>query len=61
MTCGREIAFLLVPINALWIVQTEVIRYAGHPTTTSLFFNVVFCLAVLVALNAVLKRFAPRH
>ena len=54
------IGFGLVPCNALWIVNSEVVRYAGHPTTTSLFFNVVFCVAVLVALNAFLKRYWPR-
>ena len=42
------IGFALVPLNSLWIVHTEIVRYAGHPTTTSLFFNVVFCLFVLV-------------
>jgi hypothetical protein len=55
------LGFLLVPVNSFWIVYTEVIRYAAHPTTTSLFFNVVFCVCVLVALNAFLKRYLPRH
>ena len=54
------LGFLLVPANTFWIVYTELIRYAAHPTTTSLFFNVVFCISVLVALNALLKRYAPR-
>jgi hypothetical protein len=55
------LGFLLVPVNAFWVVWTEVARYAAHPTTTSVFFNVVFCVCVLVALNALLKRFLPRH
>lgn len=54
------IGFGLIPINALWIVHTEVVRYAGHPTTMSLYFNVVFCLVILILLNAPLKRFRPR-
>jgi hypothetical protein len=54
------LGFLLVPVNSYWVVQSEAVRYAAHPTTTSLLFNVVFFLAVLVALNALLKRFAPR-
>src|SRR5438105_14377423 len=54
------IGFLLVPVNSFWVVYSEAVRYAAHPTTTSLFFNVVFCIAVLVALNALLKRFLPR-
>ncbi len=53
------IAFLLTPLNSFWIVHTEIVRYAGHPTTTSLFFNVIFCLAVLVGINALLKRYWP--
>jgi Family of unknown function (DUF6785)/Domain of unknown function (DUF6784) len=54
------IALLLIPLNSLWIVHTEIVRYAGHPTTTSLFYNVIFCLAILVAINALLARFWPR-
>jgi len=54
------IAFLLIPPNCLWLVHTEVVRYAGHPTTMSLFFNVVFCLFLLVGVNLLLRRFAPR-
>jgi hypothetical protein len=54
------LGFLLVPANSYWIVYTEVVRYAAHPTTTSLFFNVIFCVTVLVALNALLQRYLPR-
>jgi hypothetical protein len=54
------IALLLTPLNSLWLVHTEIVRYSGHPTTTSLFFNVIFCLSVLVALNALLTRYWPR-
>jgi hypothetical protein len=31
------LAAVLVPINAYWIIVSEVVRYAGHPTTISLF------------------------
>src|SRR3954462_12773309 len=54
------LGFLLVPANSFWIVYTEDVRYAAHPTTTSLFFNVVFCIACLVAVSALLRRYAPR-
>jgi hypothetical protein len=54
------IAMLLMPLNAYWIISMEVVRYAGHPTTISLFFNVVFFLIVLMGLNGIVKRFAPR-
>src|SRR5207249_7739262 len=53
------VAFALIPLNSLWIVHTEIVRYAGHPTTTSLFFNVVFSLTLLIALNAVVRRLRP--
>jgi len=54
------IGLLLIPINAVWLILMEEFRYAGHPTTASLFFNVIFCLFVLTVLNLALKRFAPK-
>ncbi|MEI6504108.1 MAG: DUF6785 family protein, partial [Armatimonadota bacterium] len=55
------IACLLLPLNAYWIIQMEVVRYQGHPTTISLFFNAIFILFVLVLGNSVVERVAPRH
>ena len=62
MATGRAIllALILMPINAFWVVKMEVTRYAGHPTTISLFFNVIFWLTLLIGLNAVVRRFTPR-
>jgi hypothetical protein len=54
------LALAIIPFNALWVVKMEVTRYAGHPTTISLFFNVVFWLTVLCGINAVVRRIAPR-
>ncbi len=54
------LAVLLIPVNALWVVKMEVTRYAGHPTTISLFFNVVFWLVLLLLANGVLRRLVPR-
>ncbi|HLV80082.1 MAG TPA: DUF6785 family protein [Chthonomonadaceae bacterium] len=54
------LALLLMPFNAYWVILMEVVRYAGHPTTISLFFNVVFELAALLAVNAGLRRRLPR-
>src|SRR5262249_9829355 len=54
------IGLLLTPFNAYWVICMEVVRYAGHPTTISLFFNVVFILTVLLGLNALVRRFLPR-
>jgi hypothetical protein len=54
------IALLLMPLNTYWVVLMEVTRYSGHPTTISLFFNVVFLLAVLIGLNGMVRRVWPR-
>ena len=35
------IALAFIPVNAYWVVMMEAIKYTGHPTTYSLFFNVV--------------------
>lgn len=53
------IAAILVPVNALWVILSEVIRYAGHPTTISLFYNVVFWLCLVTALNTLVRHWAP--
>ncbi len=55
------IAVILIPINCYWIIEMEVIRYSGHPVTISLFFNVVFNIFVLIALNLLLKKYLPEQ
>ena len=50
------LALVLMPLNAYWVTKMEVVRYLGHPTTISLFFNVVFILTILIALNALVRR-----
>ncbi|MGQ9524581.1 MAG: DUF6785 family protein, partial [Armatimonadota bacterium] len=52
---------LLIPPNAYWVVQMERVRYSAHPTTISLFFNVIFALTVVTALNWLVWRVAPKH
>ena len=54
------IGALLIPPNAYWLCQMEVVRYAGHPTTVSLFYNAVFILFVLVLGAGAVRRIAPR-
>lgn len=54
------LALLLMPINAYWVTKMEVVRYLGHPTTISLFFNVVFILVVLIGVNAAVRKVLPR-
>jgi len=51
---------ILVPLNSYWVVQIEMGRYLSYPTCISLFFNVVFNLFVLLALNVILIRLIPR-
>ena len=38
----------------------EEFRYSGHPTTASLFFNVIFLLLLLTFFNLSVTRFAPK-
>jgi hypothetical protein len=45
------LCLILLPINAYWVVQMEVIRYSAHPTTISLYFNTIFVLLCLTLLN----------
>ena len=53
-------ACALLPLNAYWITQMAVVRYEGHPTTVSLFYNTIFTLFVLVLGNTLVLRLAPR-
>jgi len=54
------IACLLLPFNAYWVIQMEVVRYQGHPTTVSLFYNSVFILLVFLLANHFLAKVFPR-
>lgn len=44
-------ALLIIPVNSYWVSLMEAIKYTGHPTTYSLYFNVVIILAALTAVN----------
>src|SRR6266852_3315833 len=54
------IGTLLIPVNTYWVIQVEGIWHSNHCTAMSLFWNSVFCLLLLVAMNLVLKRYTPR-
>ena len=54
------IGLLLIPINTYWVIYVEGIRHWNHCTAMSLFWNTIFCLLLLVLLNLVLKRYAPK-
>jgi len=50
---------LLIPVNSLWIARAEALDYSGFPTCMSLFYNVVFTLLALIALNAGVRLWWP--
>jgi len=54
------IGLLLIPPNVFWVIEVECIWHSGHPTTISLFWNVVLNLFGLILINLLLKRFAPK-
>lgn len=54
------IGVILAPLIAWFNISIEAIRYAGQPTTISLFPHVLFVLLVLIAGNAVVGRIIPR-
>jgi hypothetical protein len=47
----------LIPANTFWIIDSV---GQGYPTTVSLFFNVVFCVFALIALNFLVSRVSLR-
>ena len=54
------LSLMLLPLNAYWVVQMEVVRYSAHPTTISLLFNTVFILTMLTFLNQAVRKVAPK-
>ena len=59
---GRAVALgaILIPFNAFWIVRQERVLFGPYSSTISLFANVVFVLFVMVGLNGIARRIAPR-
>jgi hypothetical protein len=54
------IALLLIPPNVFWVIETECIWHSGHPTTISLFWNVVLNLFFLILINLGIKQVFPK-
>jgi hypothetical protein len=54
------LAGVLIPLNAYWIVQMEIIRGETLLTTLSLLANVIFCLFFLTLANRKLQQYIPR-
>ncbi len=50
----------LIPVLAMWVVQSELIWYTGHSTAISLFFHVTTVIFVISLINLLLKRWFPR-
>ena len=55
------IGALLIPPDSYWVVQTEKVRRGPYPTIISVFANAIFILALLVVLNALLKRISIKQ
>ena len=55
------IGAILIPPNSYWIMQTEGLWWSGRPTILSLFFNVIFCIFLLVLLNALWRKLSPKN
>jgi hypothetical protein len=51
------LGIILIPVNAYWIIAS---RAQGFPTTVSLYFNVIFCVFILICLNQIINKFLPR-
>jgi len=54
------IACALMPLLAMWVVQTELIWYTGHSTAISLFFHVTFTVLLIALLNLAVRKYRPR-
>ena len=55
------IACALMPILALWVVQSELIWYSGHSTAISLFFHVTFVVFLLALMNMLVAQRWPKR
>jgi len=54
------IGLALVPLNAWWLAHIEYVRYSDNATTSALFFNCIAALLILIGINRLLSRIAPR-
>ncbi|MCX7015375.1 MAG: hypothetical protein NTW86_22955 [Candidatus Sumerlaeota bacterium] len=54
------ISCALMPLLALWVVQSELIWYSGHSTAISLFYHVTVVILALAAVNLAVRRRWPR-
>ena len=57
---GIVVGFLLVPVNAFWVITVEAVQFGPYVTTLSLFANVLFWMVWLCAANSFLRKWLPR-
>jgi len=50
------VAALLLPFNAYWVGWMEAVKWTGHPTTYSLYFNTVLALLALFVIAEVFRK-----
>ena len=54
------IGVLIIPADNLWVIMMEKVRTGPYPTVISIFVNTIFILTIITALNAIVRRIAPR-
>ena len=54
------LGLFIIPFDNYWVLMMEKVRTGPYPTTISLFANVIFILAVLAAINTLLRKINPR-
>ena len=52
------IGLILIPVNCFWIIQFEFNRWS-FPTYLVPYYNVIFCLVLLVGVSLLMKRISP--
>lgn len=58
---AAALGLMLVPLNSLWVLRMEEVMFGPYPSLLSLFANAIFSLFVLVGVNTLLWRYAPRR
>ena len=54
------VGLIIIPFDNYWVLMMEKVYSGPYVTTVSLFANVVFILAVLAAVNSLLRKISPR-
>jgi len=54
------IGAVLIPVNVLWMVHVEYVRYSDNVSTSALFFNAIFILLAMLLANLAFSRVQPK-